>query len=180
MSKLLHSKTFRNNLFKWIMIYTCVMLSTVYVITYSKYISELESNSSSRTAKFKIDVTKGDICSVLSPSVCNINKFKYYDKVDYNFSIDTSEMEVSTLVFINIIVDSSFTIDKLYVDDEEINFETNNNYELVGNTINITNTINVGYGTNHNYKLRLSYKNNSVDSEFTDAVVINYSATQID
>ena len=180
MSKLLHSKTFRNNLIKWIMIYVCVMLSTVSVITYSKYISELQSNASSTPAKFILTVTDGDICSATIPTLCNIEKFKTNDSIDYNFTVDTLELEVNTLLVLTINVNSSFNIDSLYVDDEEINLESTEGYSHTNNVITITENVSINNTSIKNYKVRLSLKDSATNYSITNALVVNYSATQVD
>jgi len=154
------------------------MLSTASVITYSKYISNLQANSSSRAAKFVLKVEKGDICSVSSPSECNLSKYKPYDMLDYKFNINTLEVEVSTLFVITIKVNDDFTIEKLYVDDEEIDFATNLDYVKSNNTITITQTIGINNVYDSNYSLRISY--NGESTSISDAVIINYAATQID
>ena len=178
MSKLLHSKTFRKNLFKWFALYICVMLCTYSVITYSKYISDLQANSSTRTAKFVLDVQDGDICSVSSPDVCNIDYFKPYDQIDYKFSIDTNEIEVSTLLVANIVVNSNFTIVGIYEDGEEIIIASDDRYTKTGNTIKITETVGITNVFTRDYTLRLSF--NGTGTSFSNAVTVNYAATQID
>ena len=179
MSKLLHSKTFRNNLFKWIMIYICVMLSTFSVITYSKYISGLQGESSAVPAKFILSVEKGDICSAVNTEACNLEKYKPYEDVDYNFSVNTLEMEVKTLLIITINVNDSFNINKLFVDDQEIDLANSEGYTVLGNTITITDTVGLNNTYNKNYKVRLSFDENSSSNSIADALTINYAATQI-
>ena len=178
MSKLLHSKTFRNNLIKWLMIYACVMLSTVSVITYSKYISSLQTSSSAKSANFILDVEKGDICSATYQDECNLSKYKSNDLIDYNFNVDTTQMEVKTLLVLTINVNSNFDIEKLYVDDSEIDLTNTSGYTLSNNTITISEEVGINNTFERNYKVRISLNNNT-NTSISDAIVVNYAATQI-
>lgn len=53
---LLHSKTFRKNLSRWIFMYIAVICILTSVITYSKYISSLGTKDEVRASKFNVSI----------------------------------------------------------------------------------------------------------------------------
>ena len=187
MGKLIHSKTFRSNLLKWLFTYIVVLLATTSVITYSKYISDMQGTGVARTAKFNVVIEKGDVCVADSTELCNLEKYKPYDDLDYYFTVDTSELEVTTLILTNIEYDSHYEFYKLYVSEdngenyEEVNITTDP-YSVVERKITVTETIEPNQGYTRIYKLRLDYDaaNASQTAEYENAVVADYLATQLD
>ena len=187
MSMLIHSKSFRNNLFKWFLTYLVVLLATTSVITYSRYISDMQGTGVARTAKFNIEIIKGDVCVAGSTELCNLEKYKPYDDLDYYFTVDTSELEVTTLILTNIEYDSHYEFYKLYVSEdngenyEEVNVATAP-YSVAGRKITVTETIEPNQGYTRIYKLRLTYDADhaSQTAEYENAVIADYSAAQLD
>ena len=181
MSMLLHSKTFRKNLFKWIFIYLGVILLFTSVVTYSKYISDRSTTSATTIAKFKVDITKTKICSNLDSSRCNYYddegnligeeyKFKPYDKLNFYFNVSTEELEVATKLVLTIHVDSS----KIKV--ISINGEEQEDRSL----ITIVNP-KMDLGTVLEYIIQVEPKGTLYEEEVSmdDVVRIDYSAVQI-
>ncbi len=189
MSNLLHSKTFRGNLTKWVILYILALLIVTGVVTYSKYISSMTSTDAARQASFKVKIDKGDICSTTSPDLCNLTSYKPYDQLEYKFSINTEKVEVLTELIVNITVNSDFEVISLndvtipqnnnkfettMSDNVELSFE-NNLFTLMGE---------VGPGKNNvkNYILKLRFKNSSykVGYDYDKIVNVGYSAIQKD
>lgn len=54
MGGLLHSKTFRQNLSRWVFMYIAIICLLTSVITYSKYISSLGAKDEARASKFNV------------------------------------------------------------------------------------------------------------------------------
>ncbi len=183
MSGLLHIKRFRQNMLKMFIIYLVVILSTTSVITYSRYITSMESTSYARPARFNIDVTKGDIC-VAESTVCNVTKYKPYDKLDYYFSVDTSQLEVTTIMATTIDIDTHYNFVGMYEIEDEvetlIDINNNQDYSINGRRINISQEVEAGLGTVKTYKIRLSYMGSSDANPTYDAISVDFVATQKD
>ena len=186
MSGLLHIKRFRQNMFKLFAIYLVVILSTTSVITYSRYITSMESESSTRPAKFNIDISQGQVCVADSTINCGLDNYKPYDKLDYPLSVATTHLEVTTLVVITIDINTDYTFDSIYevVDDvaTPIDISSNADYTIdsVNNTIKIIRTISAGNGDSKNYKVRLSYNEDSATGTTPYAIQVVFSAKQED
>ena len=183
MSGLLHIKRFRQNMLKMFVIYLVVILSTTSVITYSRYITSMESTSYARPARFNIDVTKGDIC-VAESTVCNVTKYKPYDQLDYYFSVDTSQLEVTTIMATTIDIDTHYNFVSIYEIEDEvetlIDIDNNEDYSINGRRINISQEVEAGLGTVKTYKIRLSYIGSSDTDPTYDALSVDFVATQKD
>ena len=183
MNMLLHSKTFRKNLFKWSIIYFVVIALFTSVVTYSKYISTKSSLASAKIAKFKIDIVKTKICSSLDTSRCNYYdadgnltneeyKFKPYDVLNFYFDVDTTELEVSTKLVLTIHVDSS-KVKVIKINDEEEE-EDRSLITVIDPKMDI--------GTVTEYVISVEPKGTLYESEVSmpEAIKIDYSAVQID
>lgn len=183
MNMLLHSKTFRKNLFKWSIIYFAVIALFTSVVTYSKYISDKSSLATARIAKFKVDIIKTKICSSLDTNRCNYYdvdgnlaseeyKFKPYDTLNFYFDVDTTELEVSTSLVLTIHVDSS-KIKVVSINGEEQE-EDRSLITVVDPKMDI--------GTVTEYVISVEPKGTLYESEVNmpDAIKIDYSAVQID
>lgn len=183
MSGLLHIKRFRQNMLKMFAIYLVVILSTTSVITYSRYITSMESTSYARPARFNIDITKGSIC-VVGKDFCDLSKYKPYDKLDYYFSVDTSQLEVTTIMATTIDIDTHYNFISIYEikDEVETLIDINNNqdYSINGRRINISQEVEAGLGTVKTYKIRLSYIGSSDTNPTYDAINVDFVATQKD
>lgn len=113
MKGLLQSKKFRNNLKKWLCMYVGVLLLLTTVITYSKYITSLQSEGKADTAKFNLLLEPFDV----DDSVHNIN-----DELVYKFYVDTKDVNVKSKLKLLTFVDKSFTIESIsegFVAEEE-------------------------------------------------------------
>ena len=181
MSGLLHIKRFRQNMFKLFVIYLVVILSTTSVITYSRYITSMESSATARPAKFVINIEQGDIC-VADTELCNLDKYKPYDQLDYYFTVDTRELEVSTILATVIDVDTHYNIVGIYEDsvENQIDIASNSDYTQAGRKITIARDVLAGAGDIKTYIIRLSYIESSVATPKFDAVSVNFAATQKD
>lgn len=190
MSNLLHSKTFRSNLAKWIALYILTLLIVTGVVTYSKYISSMTAGDAARTAKFKVEIEKGDICSTSSPDLCNLTSYKPYDRLEYKFTIDTTKVEVLTDVVININIDPDFEVISLndvdtpaQGEDAKLTTIMNDGTELTyeEGKFRLVSEAGPSKINNKEYKLKLKFKKNTsynVDHEYNEIVNIGYSATQ--
>ncbi len=183
MNMLLHSKTFKKNLLKWIIIYFGVIALFTSVVTYSKYISSQVAGSTASIAKFQVDIIKTKICSTLDTERCNyydtdgnlLNeeyKFKPYDSLDFYFNVDTQELEVSTKLVLTIHVDSS-KVKVISINGEEQE-EDRSLITLIDPKMDM--------GTIKEYIIRVEPKGTLYESEvnMTEAIKIDYSAVQID
>ena len=140
MNWMLHSKLFKKNLVKWLLMYGGVILLFTSVITYSKYVSQMMSSDSARVAKFIIDI-KPNNCVSNNDSNSNIGNVRP-TKIDYYFTVDTSELEVSSDLILNIYLNYNFSFfnnnaEVLEIDGNSIPLEQkgetsigNNYYEI--------------------------------------------------
>lgn len=181
MKGLLHSKVFRANLYKWLFMYIGVLGLLTTVITYSKYISSFQSSDQARAAKFNVKITYDNKCEN-SSSECYYGELRPTQDIEYYFTVDTTELEVTTLLVTNIKVNDDFTNVKLYdVTDEEVEFT---NYTVNGNDLIITETIKDGNNYIRKYKLTTEFDSEvdedyKVNHKYSDALVVGYSAIQI-
>ncbi len=189
MSKLLHSKTFRGNLTKWIILYVLTLLIVTGVVTYSKYISSMATIDNARPAKFNVQITKGDICSTTSPDLCNLTSYKPYDKLEYKFTVNTEKVEVATDLVLNIIVNNDFEIISLNdvtipenLGSNKLNTTMSDNTELSleNNLFTLISEVGPTKINKKEYILKLKFKNNSykIEHNYKEIVNVGYSAIQ--
>ncbi len=120
MSWLLHSKLFRKNLCKWVIMYVCVMCLVTTVITYSKYITQLQNDGDARQAVFKVDIAKfvpenaEYHCDLEDLTKCEVQGYRPTKDIDFYFKVDYSMMEAAAEVFVNVILDQNLEIKKAY------------------------------------------------------------------
>lgn len=117
MKGLLQSKKFRKNLGKWLFMYTGVMLLLTTVITYSKYITSLQSKSDASTARFELHFN----CESSNGKNCGEDTEAYEVTEDgllltYTFTVDASKMDVKSKLKLLTFVDKSFTIENISID----------------------------------------------------------------
>ncbi len=213
MKGLLHSKRFKNNLKKWLFMYVGVMGLLTTVITYSKYMSKFEGSSVASVAIFNVDINYSDCESTDIKedgiNVCQSAIKRSTSVIDYYFTVDTTGLEVNTLLALTIYVNKDFNIKELTISDinedgslgkEEsivVNKPStvNESDKLAGYLLNTySSKINAGEGKNKKYKLSIEYagkctvNGNECDKREIDytsvkdmynLVKINYSATQI-
>ena len=153
------------------------------VVTYSRYISSLTNNETARVAKFNVEVTYDDMCSLLNSSeVCSYGSIRPTGSLVYYFTVNTTELEVATTFVTNILIHQDFNNYRLYdVTNGENLYIENDDYTVSNNCISIVEDINVSSGYKRNYKLIIDYKNvNSYSMEYNydNVVVVGYSAIQ--
>ena len=103
MFKLLHSKLFRQNLFKWIFMYIAALGLLTSVITYSKYITALIHDESVRSSKFIVGIEpyNNDMfgCSDEDGQSCESNvQLRPTKEIEVYFKLDLNQLEVMTNV----------------------------------------------------------------------------------
>lgn len=103
MNKLLHSKTFRQNLFKWVFMYIAALGLLTSVITYSKYITNMMSTGEARASKFAVTIEpyndESFKCPPDSPKNCVTNiQVRPTKEIEVYFKIDLNDLEVKTNV----------------------------------------------------------------------------------
>ncbi len=113
MTSLLQSKVFKRNLIRWIGMYACIMMFTVTIVTYSRYVSRISSNDNARVASFNIKVLYDDSYNCVAEivdgkyKVCEVNEVRPTSAISYNFTVDATKLEVRTRLFLVITVDPS-------------------------------------------------------------------------
>lgn len=183
MKGLLHSKLFRKNLFKWLVMYMTVIGLFTSVVTYSKYISSMQEVDGAKVAKFDAAITYGGLCSNVNENeICNNGTFRPTSKMTYYFTVDTTNLEVSTIFITRITVLDVFQNIKIYdvtqTEKELTNFTKNNN------VFTLTEDIKANETYVRKYKITMDYDYNTHDSDYSEfhsyngAVVVGYSATQ--
>ncbi len=113
MKDLLRSKKFQKNLRKWLILYIGVLALLSSVVTYSKYITSLESKDSARVAKFDVSVLA---CSIdeEGKQVCNTGKMRPTSVIEYVFTLKP-DVEVKTDVFLTMLLNDKFILRDLSV-----------------------------------------------------------------
>lgn len=194
MKWLLYSKKFKANLCKWIFMYIGVMCCLTSVITYSRYISNLQSETQAQVAKFNVSINYMNTCSDVNPTEsCNYGVIRpTANKSDFYFSVDTSELEVSTTVYTYVYIKRAYAKSfKLYETDSTF---TQNKQELTETTrtsnnlydyFKITDVVNAGNGKIKYYHVVLEYdKNNDpyfqAKTPYKNILYVDYSAIQND
>jgi len=217
MKRLLQSKRFRKNLYKWLMMYASVILMFATVVTYSKYITNLVGEEEvSRITKFDVNVEA--ICNSISEGttenengeeesvdICTTIHENPLENIDYYFKVDTSELEVATLLVLNVKVHPDFEIQSFEeVEKVEEGFKVkesqegtvvlcqNKGKDNIGNSeesicelSTLTRTIQAAEGTINYYKISVKYNygdlaesSDSLTKEYKEIVKVGYSATQ--
>ena len=137
MKGLLHSKKFRRNLYKWVIMYVGVIVLLTTVITYSKYVSQMMADDEARVAKFDIQVTANECASSDENSInCNSGTFRPTQEITYYFTLDANT-EVKTDIFMTIVLNERFKLKKIEEQKEE-------SLETVSYTENGSKMIDVG------------------------------------
>lgn len=197
MKGLLHSKKFKNNLFKWIFMYIMTIGLFTSVVTYSKYISNMNSDDTARVALFDAAITYDGICSgKLENERCDIGKFRPTSNISYYFTVDNRNLEVSTIFLTRITVLDVFKDIKIYdITAGEVEIPIKMLSEITdeddfvfiqdGNILTLTEDVLVNETYVRKYKITMNFDYNSYDANhsnelsFVDAVTVGYSATQI-
>ena len=193
MKGLLHSKKFRRNLYKWLFMYVgCIALLTT-VVTYSKYMSTFQSSDTARVAKFNVEVKSNEICDDINTEYCNKETYRTTSYIDYYFTVDTTELEVKTQLYLTLYIHNNFDIfgDIIEIDgdksrnvivDKDPSF-VKDNYKYITIKNDPLNIIEPASGSRKIYKVRIKY-NGTNYTEFngtsqSDIIKVVYSAVQI-
>lgn len=177
MNSLLHSKRFKKNLLKWLLMYGSALCMLTIVVTYSKYISTYTSNpDTARVAKFdvKMDYScASDDCKVINSRP--VPQLEYYFKIENN-------SDVPTLIVTNIKVNEDFTfarLEKVQAEDNDIKYSlTNNEIKLETISSNSTNTYKIIL--NYNKYNDGEYYKSPHDYDTNKLLTIGYSATNVE
>lgn len=162
--------------------YCCVLGLFTVVVTYSRYVTVLAPKpADARAAKFNIIVRFDGACGGDSASENCEYQLRPTDKIDYYFSVDTTQLEVDTDLETYIDIHSDF-INYELSDTDGNTFEEGTDYTVTGNRITIKEMITAeSHGYNRHYKLTVHLKDPSTQGKQYDrAVVIGYQATQYD
>lgn len=101
MKGLIHSKKFRQNLYKWLFVYIGVLGLLATVVTYSKYISSLGTNDEARITKFKVGIEFAEECGEGSNNTeCNMGNHLPFEDMIYYFKVDTREIETAANIYL--------------------------------------------------------------------------------
>ncbi len=191
MSNVLHNKMFKANLIRWFVLYIGVISVFTTVVTYSKYITTLPAENTARTAKFNVKITNDKICSSLS-TMCNLDKYKPYDEIEYYFTVDTTDVEVLADLVLKISVDKEFRIisftylgdtdytismpeygtvpdsltEQALPDEFMLNY-INNSESDDNNVITLIGTTGAYKGKIQTYKLKLKFMKDAYDSSYS-------------
>lgn len=116
MKDLLSSKKFKTNLFRWLFAYVGVLMLLTMVVTYSKYMTSLETKDESRPAMFVANF-KNEVleCQGGVENTCDTLLYRPTTSIDYSFSLDTTGTEVKTYMITSIYVDDNFDIESLNI-----------------------------------------------------------------
>lgn len=190
MKGLLHSKVFKRNLRKWVFMYVGVMCLATSVITYSRYITSMQSTDRARVASFKVIFDYNNICEHLDATqACDYGSHRPTSEYDFYFTVDTRELEVKSLLVTRISLNDDFKNLKLYDITDGINEYINgeNGYINKDNSITITEEITKSNQYVRKYKLTASFNEDinttkdkyDTERNYNDALIIGYSATQV-
>lgn len=186
MKGLLHSKLFRKNLCKWFFMYIAVIGLFTSVVTYSKYISSMQNADKTKVAKFDASITYDSVCTEIEENqICNNGSFRPTSNISYYFTVDTTNLEVSTLFVTRISVLDVFENIKIY--DITENETEMTNFTNNGNVYTLIEDINLGENYIRKYKVTMDFNSEAAsDSDYSSehningAVIVGYSATQKD
>ena len=153
--------------------YVGVMLLFTVVVTYSRYMSSLEGSDQAKVARFEVGIRhKGCQGTLTEDNVCESGTFRPNSRIEYNFEVDTTKLEVATDLTLTIIVHSDFQI--LDLTDVDVSKYSNNRISFVR-------SIQVGKENIKDYTLSIMYVGEDIGKTYTDPIVsIDYSAEQKD
>ena len=198
MKGLLQSKRFRSNLYKWLIAYVGVMLLLSTVITYSKYISSFLEQDKAVPARFDIAIKQLNCLDTTTGETCNPSSYWSTLPIAYYFTVDTSNLEVTTKMKVTLDVNSDFEVEKVeeitnleaisdsngtIIDLEniatknlDISNKTKNNLILLPNYDNIV----AKTGGKKGYRVLLKYIGTNDTDRNINILKVNYAAEQID
>lgn len=188
MKGLLHSKRFKKNLGKWLIMYVGAMALLTTVVTYSRYITNLGVNDSSRAAKFDVAIipnTDPNGCKTIDKNTnCETETLLPNSDLIYEFDVKT-ELEVKTAlaVTISILDPSNFKITKI----EDITDK--NDIKVISeedtNVKSITSTVDENTNGVTKYRVTVVFTGKGSNGTFIpskdlyEIIKVGYSAEQI-
>lgn len=183
MKGLLHSKLFRKNLYMWLFMYIAVIGLFTSVVTYSKYISSMQSQTLARVALFDASITYDGVCANVNENeICDIGTYRPTSQLSYYFTVDNRNLEVSTIFVTRISVLEYFKNIKIY---DITNTETElTGFVQHGNTFTLTEDLPVNETYVRKYKVTMNFDYEHYDSDhsetksYNSALTVGYSATQ--
>ncbi len=206
MKGLLQSKRLRTNLIKWVTMYVCVMVLFTSVVTYSKYITRMNSDSRLEAAKFNVEIRFNSLCEneeeIPSASsngtvskVCNTEEYRPTSLIPYSFTVDSSELQVNNLFVLTLSIDPDFELvdfidattktdivknTKVQTGDFEVETDTLATGEII--RVRLISDIVASQGGRTTYNVNVRYRKrsdgiyNGVDQ--SQVIKVGYSATQ--
>lgn len=191
MKGLLHSKRFRKNLYKWLFMYAGVMLLLTTVVTYSKYMTSQTMGDSARVTKFNVKINFNEESGCINDNyenTCETKNYRPTEEIVYNFTVDTSELEVTTDLAVTVKVKDDFDFISLKDENGQVGYtNTNNNGTMTFwlDKVEVSDTTRT-----KNYQVIVKLKDekineyinnktvNNEDTMYTNVIYIGYSAVQ--
>lgn len=162
------------------------------MVTYSRYITSLvDKGDHARIAKFEV-ITSRESCPEDDDSCFDDTKgsIRPADTVSFYYSVDTTNLEVSTKLVTTLIIDeknsrseSRFKQPRVYevTDNGEVEVTLNSFDFNTTNRVSATEDIAASQGRKKTYKLVMDYdyaKDYTQELTYEDILKISYSATQ--
>lgn len=167
MKGLLHSKKFKKNIGKWLIMYIVCMGLFTTLVTYSKYISKmLSTNDGARVSKFNISLKYCDNenCDNGGSNAPSDKRYVPYNEIIYYFAVDTSTLEVNAeLILTARILDNHFKIKEIKEITNSTRQVNNISKNNSGDVISITTNVKTGDKNLKKYKVTVVYDESVVD-----------------
>lgn len=193
MKGFIHSKRFRQNLYKWLGMYIGALLIFTTAVTYSKYMTSLTNTDQTGVANFNVEITNVTNCkegtatednpntdtnAIDKINICKTGSHRVTDNIDYYFSV-SSEFDVYTLLVLTLDVHEKFDI--ISIQDADYPNKTVS-YNTTGVKTKITDYIEAGSKTTTKYKVTLKlkeeYKGSIEEEIISNMIQVGYTATQ--
>ncbi len=179
MKRLFSRKNYRRVFYRYLVMYFAVLFLFTTVVTYSKYISMISSNSNARVAKFDADISYlGNSLCVPGGEVCEMGSFRPTSPISYYFQTDV-DFEVSTLFVLSIFIDSDFDIVGLYQREEGDNDYTAISFSKNTNLIELKKVIAPNEGKKVTYKIVVRYTGENLVYHDGDSPYYEYQEKSI-
>ena len=184
MKELLQSKSFRQNLYKWIFMYIGSLALFTSVITYSKYYSSIASDDLARVAMFEV---------VMDKNKCSTGIYSPTTPISYSFSVD-AKLEVKTFLVLTMKAQDKFEIISLRKNGDIIysSDTPNSNVTLSSDkrTLTLQETVEANYNRVATYQITVKYKETAIKDNYyiydsvsipenESIITVDYSAEQI-
>ncbi len=108
MRNLLNNRKFKNNLAKWLCMYVGVLMMLTTVITYSKYMTELNFSDNARVTKFDVEVFRSSANGSRTNAEYKLkDSYRPTETIEYYFTVK-ADVEVNTKISIYVSAPSVF------------------------------------------------------------------------